>query len=57
MKKYNIVKQAKIFNLIIYSFMVLVGLFLLLFNKLTVMQEVIMIGALCIMVGGAKILG
>ena len=57
MKRYNIVKQAKIFNLIIYSFMVLVGLFLLLFNKLTVMQEVIMIGALCIMVGGAKILG
>lgn len=57
MKKYNIVKQAKIFNLIIYSFMVAVGLFLLLFNGLTVMQEVIMIGVLCILVGSAKILG
>lgn len=57
MKKYNIVKQAKIFNLIIYSFMVAVGLFLLLFNRLTVMQEVIMIGVLCILVGSAKILG
>lgn len=57
MKKYNIVKQAKIFNLILYSFMVAVGLFLLLFNGLTVMQEVIMIGVLCILVGSAKILG
>ncbi len=57
MNKYDIVKQAKIFNLIIYSFMAAVGLFLLLFTGLGIRQEIVIIGALCILVGGAKMLG
>ncbi|MDD6332784.1 MAG: DUF308 domain-containing protein [Clostridium sp.] len=57
MNKYDIVKQAKIFNLIIYSFMAVVGLFLLLFTGLGIRQEIVIIGALCILVGGAKMLG
>lgn len=57
MNKYDIVKQAKIFNLIIYSFMAAVGLFLLLFTGLGTRQEIVIIGALCILVGGAKMLG
>lgn len=57
MNKYDIVKQAKIFNLIIYSFMAVVGLFLLLFTGLEIRQEIVIIGALCILVGGAKMLG
>lgn len=57
MNKYDIVKQAKIFNLIIYSFMAAVGLFLLLFTGLETRQEIVIIGALCILVGGAKMLG
>lgn len=57
MKKYDIVKQAKIINIIIYSFMAAVGLFLLLFTDLTPLQEVIMVSVLCILAGGAKILG
>lgn len=57
MKKVDIVKQAKIINIIIHSLMVAVGLFLLLFNGLTTTQEVILISVLCILVGGAKILG
>ena len=57
MNKYDIVKQAKIFNLIIYSFMAVVGLFLLLFAGLEIRQEIVIIGALCILVGGAKMLG
>lgn len=57
MKKYDIVKQVKIINIIIYSFMAAIGLFLLLFTGLTTLQEVIMISVLCILVGGAKILG
>lgn len=56
MNKYDIVKQAKIFNLIIYSFMAVVGLFLL-FTGLGIRQEIVIIGALCILVGGAKMLG
>lgn len=57
MKKYDIVKQAKIINLIIHSFMAVIGLFLLLFTGLTPVQEVILISVLCILVGAAKILG
>lgn len=57
MKKYDIVKQAKIINIIIYSFMAAMGLFLLLFTGLTTLQEVILISVLCILTGGAKILG
>lgn len=57
MKKYDIVKQAKIFNLIIYSFMVAIGLFLLIVTGLTIEIEVIILSILCILVGGAKILG
>ncbi len=57
MKKNDIVLQAKIFNLIIHSFMAAIGLFLLLFTGLKPVQEVILISVLCVMVGGAKILG
>lgn len=57
MKKVDIVKQAKIINIIIHSLMVAVGLFLLLFSGLTTTQEIIVISVLCILVGGAKILG
>lgn len=57
MKKFDIVKQAKIINIIIYSFMAVTGLFLLLFSGLTAVQEVIIISVLCILVGSAKILG
>ena len=57
MKKFDIVKEAKIINIIIYSFMAAVGLFLLLFTGLTSVQEAIIISVLCILAGGAKILG
>ena len=57
MEKFDFVKQAKIFNLIIHSLMVGVGIFLLLFTGLTTPQEVVLISILCILVGGAKILG
>lgn len=57
MKKYDIVKQAKIINIIISSFMAAIGLFLLLFTGLTTLQEVILISAVCILTGAAKILG
>ncbi len=57
MKKYEIVKQAKIFNLIIYSFMVAIGLFLILFTGLSMETETVILSILCLLVGGAKILG
>ncbi len=57
MKKFDIVKEAKIINIIIYSCMAAVGLFLLLFTGLTSVQEAIIISVLCILAGGAKILG
>ena len=37
--------------------MAVVGLFLLLFTGLGIRQEIVIIGALCILVGGAKMLG
>lgn len=57
MKKYDIVMQAKIINIIIYSFMAAIGLFLMLFSGLTTVQEIIILSVLCILMGGAKILG
>ena len=57
MKKYEIVKQAKIFNLIIYSFMVAIGLFLILCTGLSMETETVILSILCLLVGGAKILG
>lgn len=57
MKKYDIVKQAKISNLIIYSFMVAVGLAMLIFREIPTNVETIILSVLCILVGGAKILG
>ncbi len=57
MEKYDIVKQAKISNLIIYSFMVAVGLAMLIFREIPTNVETIILSVLCILVGGAKILG
>lgn len=57
MGKYDIVKQAKISNLIIYSFMVAVGLAMLIFREIPTNVETIILSVLCILVGGAKILG
>lgn len=57
MEKYDIVKQAKISNLIIYSFMVAVGLVMLIFREIPTNVETIILSVLCILVGGAKILG
>lgn len=57
MEKYDIVKQAKISNLIIYSFMVAVGLVMLIFQEIPTNVETIILSVLCILVGGAKILG
>lgn len=57
MEKYDIVKQAKISNLIIYSFMVAVGLAMLIFREIPTNVEMIILSVLCILVGGAKILG
>lgn len=57
MEKYDIVKQAKISNLIIYSFMVAVGLTMLIFREIPTNVETIILSVLCILVGGAKILG
>ncbi len=57
MGKYDIVKQAKISNLIIYSFMVAVGLAMLIFREIPTNVEMIILSVLCILVGGAKILG
>ena len=57
MEKYDIVKQAKISNLIIYSFMVAVGLVMLIFQETPTKVETIILSVLCILVGGAKILG
>ena len=57
MEKYDIVKQAKISNLIIYSFMVAVGLTMLIFQEIPTNVETIILSVLCILVGGAKILG
>ena len=57
MEKYEIVKQAKISNLIIYSFMVAVGLAMLIFREIPTNVETIILSVLCILVGGAKILG
>ena len=57
MEKYDIVKQAKISNLIIYSFMVEVGLAMLIFREIPTNVEMIILSVLCILVGGAKILG
>ena len=57
MEKYDIVKQAKVSNLIIYSFMVAVGLIMLIFQGIPTNVEIIVLSVLCILVGGAKILG
>ena len=57
MEKYDIVKQAKISNLIIYSFMVAVGLAMLIFREIPTNVETIILSVLCILVGGAQILG
>ena len=57
MEKYDIVKQAKISNLIIYSFIVAVGLAMLIFREIPTNVETIILSVLCILVGGAKILG
>ncbi len=57
MGKYDIVKQAKVSNLIIYSFMVAVGLMMLIFQEIPTSVELIVLSVLCILVGGAKNLG
>lgn len=57
MGKYDIVKQAKISNLIIYSFMAVTGLVMLIFQGIPANMEMIILSVLCILVGGAKILG
>lgn len=57
MEKYDIVKQAKISNLIIYSFMTVTGLIMLIFRGIPIHVEMIALSILCILVGGVKILG
>lgn len=57
MQKFDIVKQAKIVNIIIFSFMAAIGIFFWIFAPLPTLVEVIMLSVLCILVGGAKILG
>lgn len=57
MQKLDIVKQAKIINIIIFSFMAAIGVFFLIFSPMPILVEVIMLSVLCILVGGAKILG
>ncbi len=57
MEKYDIVKQAKVSNLIIYSFMAAVGLIMIIFQGIPTNVEIIVLSVLCILVGGAKILG
>lgn len=53
----NIVKQAKIVNLIIYSIMAGIGLLLIVVPAFPVQVEVIILSVLCMIVGGVKILG
>jgi uncharacterized membrane protein HdeD (DUF308 family) len=57
MQKFDIVRQAKVLNIVIFSFMAAIGLFFLIFSPMPVLVEVIMLSVLCILVGGAKILG
>jgi len=57
MNKPNIVKQAKIVNLIIYSIMAGIGLILLVIPSAEIQIEVILLSILCMVVGSVKILG
>lgn len=57
MQKYDIVKPAKTVNIILFSIMVATGLGLLIFTPVPALAQVIVLSALCILVGCSKIFG
>lgn len=57
MKKYDIVKKAKLINIIAAGFLATAGMVLLIFPDMIDWGVKIMIGCLCVLVGAAKLLG
>ncbi len=57
MQKFDIVKQARIINIIVFSVMVAIGIFFWASSPMSIQIEVIILSVLCIFAGAAKILG
>lgn len=57
MQKFDIVRQAKIVNIILFAIMAATGLGLLIASTVPTLIQVVVLSVLCILVGSSKILG